>query len=395
MRSGSFGVRPRSDPDVDIDALVVGAGPSGSVTARQLALSGWRVMLIDREPIGRDRVCGGFLGPEAHTLLERIGLRESLEHVPAGQLRGVTFSGPRVGPIEAPLPGPECRAVDRRLFDAWLCRQVEDAGAVVHHSAQLVDADRVPHGGWHTRIRINDVPRQVVARELIYATGRREQRVPRAQQAGLAYGCKTTYTAPAGAPGRVELHVVRAGHVGINPLVDGRMNVCLSVAYDRLHAARGDFDRLVATLADENPQLGTAIRGAKRLEPWYGCQAQPGDRPQFSRDGAWLVGDAGTMANTFIGGGLSLAMASAVLLARCLTDGAQVAEPRAITARRYEAQWQRQFGGACRFGQWLARCERAPWAAHLLLRLVACHAGLLRAMMRASRPATVSRELRD
>ncbi len=54
------------------DAVVIGAGPSGSTAARLLARSGWRVLLTDRNPAGAGRVCGGFLGPEARLLWKHI-----------------------------------------------------------------------------------------------------------------------------------------------------------------------------------------------------------------------------------------------------------------------------------------------------------------------------------
>src|SRR6266508_4525709 len=69
------------------DAIVVGAGPAGSVTAIRLARGGARVLLLDRARFPRDKPCGGGLtiravkvlpvSPEPvveHTV-DRIGLR--------------------------------------------------------------------------------------------------------------------------------------------------------------------------------------------------------------------------------------------------------------------------------------------------------------------------------
>src|SRR5688572_33495727 len=44
------------------DAVVIGAGPAGSVAARQLALQGKRVLLVEKDKLPRDKVCGGCLG---------------------------------------------------------------------------------------------------------------------------------------------------------------------------------------------------------------------------------------------------------------------------------------------------------------------------------------------
>jgi len=82
-----------------LDVLVIGAGPAGSAAARSLALAGLRVQMMDAQPIGRDKVCGDGLIPDAHQALARLGLldaavaqiaRDNLRHVPFTQLANVT-----------------------------------------------------------------------------------------------------------------------------------------------------------------------------------------------------------------------------------------------------------------------------------------------------------------
>ena len=56
------------------DALVIGAGPAGSVTARELARRGCRVLLVDKAHFPRAKVCGCCLNGAAAATLERLGL---------------------------------------------------------------------------------------------------------------------------------------------------------------------------------------------------------------------------------------------------------------------------------------------------------------------------------
>ena len=60
------------------DVLVVGAGPAGSASARQLALAGHSVLLVDQHDFPREKVCGDGLIPDAHAALRRLGVYDEV-----------------------------------------------------------------------------------------------------------------------------------------------------------------------------------------------------------------------------------------------------------------------------------------------------------------------------
>jgi geranylgeranyl reductase family protein len=57
------------------DALVVGAGPAGSVAALVLARGGARVALVDKARFPRDKACGDLVGPRGVQTLADLGIR--------------------------------------------------------------------------------------------------------------------------------------------------------------------------------------------------------------------------------------------------------------------------------------------------------------------------------
>ena len=61
------------------DALVIGAGPAGSVAARELARRGCRVLLVDKATFPRPKVCGCCVNGAAIRALERLGLGHVLD----------------------------------------------------------------------------------------------------------------------------------------------------------------------------------------------------------------------------------------------------------------------------------------------------------------------------
>src|SRR5258708_19987470 len=54
------------------DAVVVGAGPAGSATARLLAQAGARVLLLDRAQFPRDKPCSEYLSPQSTRVLQHL-----------------------------------------------------------------------------------------------------------------------------------------------------------------------------------------------------------------------------------------------------------------------------------------------------------------------------------
>src|ERR1700685_2395980 len=56
------------------DAVVVGAGPGGSIAALVLARAGARVALVDKAALPRDKAGGDLVGPRGVRVLEELGV---------------------------------------------------------------------------------------------------------------------------------------------------------------------------------------------------------------------------------------------------------------------------------------------------------------------------------
>ena len=114
------------DIDPDWDAIVIGAGPAGAVTARQLAAAGRKTLLVDRQIFPRGKVCGGYLNGQALSVLASAGLGDALNEARPAQLhRFVLLAGRR----RADLDLPSGVSINRADFDAALARAAVKAGA--------------------------------------------------------------------------------------------------------------------------------------------------------------------------------------------------------------------------------------------------------------------------
>jgi len=313
-------------PDV-LDVLVIGAGPAGSAAARCLAQAGLSVHMVDAQPIGRDKVCGDGLIPDAHQALARLGVLDAVM-AKAQRAQAVACIGPSGGRID--VPGT-LAVLPRRQLDEVLLRAALAAGAQFEQArfeAPLEDAAGRVQGA---RLRRGDEVVEVQARWTLLATGA----VPKALQAA---GMCTRQT-PSGvalrgyirAPalvGRIKAlevvwnRAVRPGYGWIFPAPDGCFNIGVGVtdSHDSVDGKgrkkdanlRAIFDAFVAAY----PPAQQLVKEGAWVSELKGAPLRcslAGAR--HARPGLMVVGEAAGSTYSFTGEGIGKAMQTALLAA--------------------------------------------------------------------------------
>ncbi len=132
------------------DVAVVGAGPAGCAAAREIARRGFKVLLLEKGALPREKACMGLLSPQGRRLVE-----EAFGPLPPECLeRPAEASGIRVlveggGEYALPFPG-EGFWVRRAFLDAFLARA---SGAEVRDGCEVVE---VAAGRFHVRLRFRE-----------------------------------------------------------------------------------------------------------------------------------------------------------------------------------------------------------------------------------------------
>ena len=131
---------------MDVDVVVVGAGPAGSTAARELAQSGHRVLMLDRARFPRDKPCGGGVTIRCAELLP-FDISPVVEHVVTGaQLRlGHGRNATRN------FDGVLTYMTQRRRLDAFLAERAQEAGAEFRDGQRVTGVHQMRDGSYEVR----------------------------------------------------------------------------------------------------------------------------------------------------------------------------------------------------------------------------------------------------
>jgi flavin-dependent dehydrogenase len=382
-----------------VDAVVVGAGPAGAVTAIVLADLGWRTMLIERRGRGRGKCCGHCLNPRALPMLESIGAGSIAADARAGAVERLHIHLPGGGELALAVRAGRCGAsglvVERDRFDQGLRDLAASRGVtlVQGETARVLGRDAqgvrmaIGRGGDAVAVRCGlvvgaDGLRSRVAMDAGLAA--------RSGDSGAKFGF--SFDLPGASSSRfdwgtVHMFVDEQGYVGVVASEAGDLHVAALVgrrargrggprAFCQRMSAR--FPRLErAGLADAQPHGAGRFHAAAPM-PW---------RPR-ARANHWaaLVGDAAGYVEPFTGEGMSWAIESALLLgeaARSLAPGAWSHG----AAAAYERRWRARIGAGHRVCSAIAWMLERSSACAMLARLGGRHPARAEQLMHRLVPA--------
>jgi flavin-dependent dehydrogenase len=386
--------------DATFDAVVIGAGPAGSATAILLARAGWSVALIEKQVFPRRKVCGECVAASNLPLLEGLGLGDLLAREAGPELRTACLLRGNAA-VAAPLPAAPHprygwgRALGRETLDLQLVAQARRAGVRVLQPCTVLAIAGVP-GNWRLDLRTpgHAGARQLAARVAIAAHGSwetlpsgRARRRWRRSAADL-FAFKANFRGAALDPGCLPVLALDGGYGGMVLGEGGVATVACCVRRDRLEALRSGAPGLrageivEAWLRRECAGVAQALVQAQRVGPWLASgPIDPGIRVRPT-DALLRVGNAAGEAHPILGEGISMALQSAGLLCSELlgpSSGGCPGDARwhAAVARRYAAQWRRQFAPRLRLAAVFAHLAMRPVTSGLLMALTRRWPGVL------------------
>ena len=319
------------------DVVVVGGGPAGLITARDLAADGCSVVLLEEHnQIGAPVHCTGVLGCEA---FEELGLdRRSILHI-ADSASFISASGHIVR-----LASERARAavVDRQSFDAMLAADAAAAGAIVCAGVSVSEI-RIESDG----VTLRTVEGIVRARSCVLACGA-SYRFNKALGFGLpaVLGYSAQLEVPFPAADHIEVHlgaeVASGGFAWMVPFRRGSATFA-RVGLVAEGSARDRFAALSRRIGERHGVSADWPAPRVKVMPLAPVARTWTDR-------VLAVGDAAGLVKPTTGGGIYYGLLSGRLAAECLRGALRADRLHASRLRNYERAWRARLGAEIRAG---------------------------------------------
>ncbi len=296
------------------DAIIIGAGPSGSIVAKNLAKNGLKTLIIEKYKLPRNKPCSGVLIKKSKDLIE-----QNFGKIPDS----VTCTPVNTGGIIVKNElGKELTFEDdglniwRDRFDHWLVSQACNCGAELLEAATVLDFNEAENGV-SLHVKYGGKPNLIDGKIVIACDGvngisRRKFKTSETKQI-------VTYQASYRGSGRFDpryfyaflSHELSEYDAWVNTKDD---RLFLGVAVKKAGNAKKYFNRFVQYLHDE---YGLELKEKIAEEFWAIPVIIPEFKTILNKGKIFFAGEAASFINP-IGEGISNAMVSGIALSKSI-----------------------------------------------------------------------------
>ncbi len=330
--------------EFDYDAIVVGAGPAGSMAAKTMAERGMHVLVLEKDAeIGAPKRCAEGLSMKG---FERAGIKYSPKYC-AQEIRGLTLWAPNGKSVSFAKDETWGYVLERKVFEKHLAKDAIKAGADYMVRASVYDL--IKKGGKPQGVKVNYLGDDMsFTAPLIIGADGTESKVGR--MAGLRTVNKINdYISGyqyemAGCEGidADKIHMwfstktVPKGYLWAFPKGDDLINVGIGIiaTENAKTSARRYLDSFIASHPEH-------FRGASPVEVNAGGIPVCGkiDDP-FVADNIALVGDSAHQVSPIHGGGMSTNLYAAQILGKVAAEGHKKKDYSKKQLMKYEKEWR-------------------------------------------------------
>ena len=349
------------------DLLVIGAGPAGAAVAMRAARGGAKVVVFDKAPYGRDKVCGDGLTPRAIAALHELDIALDDAHRIEG-LRMIANKTERELDWPSGTRFPDHGAVwPRKRLDAALIDGAIEAGADVRWESEALP---VLENGRVVGVEVGQdqwrAPLVVLAAGAPGAAARRLG-AERVQDEPFGLAIRTYAESPRHADDMLEACLTLEdsegtpvpGYGWMFPAGDGTVNIGVGALSTMKGFKKLNLNTLLESyhsLVQDSWSLGPYLERPRAWRLPMSAQLRHGP--------GWVaIGDAAGLVNPMNGEGIDYGLESGIIAADFFLD-----DP-ATTPDRYDAAVAERFDGFLATGRRFSFLIGHPWILRSGLRL--------------------------
>ncbi len=371
------------------DVIIVGAGPSGTICAMQLAKKGFNIALIDKEIFPRDKICGDALSLDIENQLQRIDkdlAKRFLAFSNKMPSYGVSIIAPSTESFEIPFyyKGNKRTAfiAKRYDFDHFLFQELKNYPNIkIFEGFKVVELQTLVTG---VEIVIQQkTPNKEIkifnAKIVVGADGANSivNRIlgnntinPKHHSAGLRmyYENVTHFNAE----NYIELHFIKEilpGYLWLFPLPNNQVNVGIGMLTQYVSSKKVNLKTTLENVLETHPNFKERFKNATRLETVKGFGLPLGDvNRSISGNRYILLGDAAGLIDPFSGEGIGNAIRSGRIGAKHIID-CMVENNFSIPKNKtYDKAIYKTMGAEFKASKWLQRLCRYPKILNFIVR---------------------------
>jgi len=340
------------------DVVIIGAGPTGSLAARQLALAGADVLLVDRLSFPRWKVCGCCLNGRAVSILEQVGV---LEDVLAAGAVSLTAFELRAGRQSLRLSLPAGLSLSRTQLDALLVRSAVAAGSAFLPQTEA-RLDSLSSDYREVVLTRDAEPVSIRGKVVLVCEGLNQRLLSRSDEFSSAVDEHSCIGAGAVArlergmfpEGTIFMAVGRAGYVGAVLVEDGLLN--LAAALNPRFLKDGEY---LGTLVDRVLQeAGFRLPVDVKKLSWQGTVKLTRKISPVAIHRVLVLGDASGYVEPFTGEGMGWGLSSAVACVPIVMAGLKHWDESLI--ENWKQYHQRHIRGRQKWCRWCAYVLKRP-----------------------------------
>ena len=369
--------------DNQYDVAIVGGGLAGLALAVQLAAAGRSVVLFEKETYPFHKVCGEYISLESWDYLVSLGLPLDSWHLPI--ISRLAVSSPNGTTLRQQLPlggfGVSRYRIDHELRDLAV-----RAGATMQEATKVNDivfdgnrfSIQTDKGIWNATV-------------CCAATGKRsnldvkwkrpfvqQQRTALNNYIGVKYHAMLDHPRD-----EIALHNFKDGYCGISPVEENKTCICYLTTAANLRNSGNNIREMERTILEKNHYIKETFSSAKILysKPLSISQISFEKKEQYYNH-VLLLGDAAGMITPLCGNGMSMALFSAQIAARCIGDYFSGKANRDQMETDYAREWKESFARRLRTGRALQSVFGKEWITNATVGLLKHFPGLVSRIIR-------------